>query len=414
MQANTHDFRKLWLGQTISEVGSRVSREGLPMTAVLLLHATPWQMGILSATGTSAVLIFGLAAGVVADRMRRRPLMIFTDVARAIVLMTVPVAALSGQLTMVQLLVVSALTGLLSVLFDVSYQAYLPTLIGKEALLEGNRKLAMSVAAAEILGPGLTGVLIQLLTAPVAILLDAVSFLVSALSVAAIRQPEPYVKSASTGLPSRVELLEGLRVIRHNPMLRALTLRTATASLSGGFFMPLYILFALRVLGLSTVQLGVTIALGGVGAITGAWVTRYLGERYPAGTVFFVSAFFMGTTVLCIPLAATFPESGLLFLCLAQFFGDGAYSFLNVSETTFRQRVVDEAVLGRANAVVQLASRGMLPVGALLGGYLADRGGITLTLWLGGVGYFLSSFWLLPLLRYVSPSGETMVHSKSI
>ena len=182
------DFLKLWIGQTISEVGSRISRDGLPLTAVLTLGASPAQMGVLLAVGTSATLLFGLGVGVLVDRLRRRPVLIWADLGRALVLSWVPLAAVMKILTIPQLYAVAALTGVLTVFFDVAYQSYLPSLVERAYVLEGNRKLGLSSSTAEIVGPGLTGLLVQLITAPVAILFDAISYLFSAGSVALIRK----------------------------------------------------------------------------------------------------------------------------------------------------------------------------------------------------------------------------------
>ena len=192
------DFLKLWIGQTISEVGSRISRDGLPLTAVMVLGATSAQMGVLLAVGTSATLVFGLGVGVLVDRLRRRPVLIWADLGRALVLSWVPLAFMMKILSLPQLYAVAALSGVLNVFFDVAYQSYLPSLVERAHVLEGNRKLGLSSSTAEILGPGLTGVLIQLITAPMAILFDAISYLFSAGAVALIRKPEPRRSRAPT------------------------------------------------------------------------------------------------------------------------------------------------------------------------------------------------------------------------
>ncbi len=189
------DFMKLWAGQTISELGSRITRDGVPYTAVIVLNAPASQMGFLTAVGAASVLLFGLLAGVWVDRFRRRPIMIAADLARAVILASIPIAAYAHRLSMAQLYVVIALAGFCTVFFDVAYQSYLPSLVERENLLEGNSKLAMSASAAEIAGPSLTGILVQLITAPIAILFDAISFLISAASVILIRKPEPAASS---------------------------------------------------------------------------------------------------------------------------------------------------------------------------------------------------------------------------
>ncbi|HLX08939.1 MAG TPA: MFS transporter, partial [Thermoanaerobaculia bacterium] len=185
------DFLKLWTAKAISELGSRITREGIPLTALLVLHASALQMGLLNALGGAAVLVVGLAAGVWIDRRRRRPVLIAADLGRAAVLASIPAAALAGRLAMGQLYAVAALAGVLTIFFDVADQSYLPTLVEPDRILDANAKLTLSSTLAEIAGPGLTGFLVQLITAPIAILFDALSFLVSALLLVAIRQREP-------------------------------------------------------------------------------------------------------------------------------------------------------------------------------------------------------------------------------
>ena len=184
------DFLKLWAGQAVSQLGSSISLIGLPLVAVLALHASPFEMGLLSGCGGLSILLFGLFAGACADRFPRRAILIVADLARAVLLATIPVAALTHRLSMGQMYLVAAANAAFTVLFDVSYQAYLPSLVGRDKMLDANSKLSSTESAAEIVGPGLTGLLIQLMSAPVAILIDAVSFLGSAISVLMIRRPE--------------------------------------------------------------------------------------------------------------------------------------------------------------------------------------------------------------------------------
>ena len=214
------DFLKLWTGQTISELGSRITREGLPLTAVLVLGAQPAQMGFLAATGAASVLLFGLLAGVWADRIKRRPIMIASDLLRAALLVTIPAAAFAHRISMPQLYVVIALTGFCTVFFDVAYQSYLPSLVEREELLDGNSKLAQSNAIAEVAGPSLTGVLVQTITAPAAILFDALSFVISALSVWLIRKPEPASKPSPEHTHFLEETIAGLCFVFAQPVLK--------------------------------------------------------------------------------------------------------------------------------------------------------------------------------------------------
>jgi MFS family permease len=393
------EFLELWIGQTISGIGSRITREGVPLTAVLVLGATPLQMGILSATGGASVLLFSLWAGIIVDRVRRRPVMIAADLGRALLLALIPIFALLHVLSIAHLIAIAAAAGVLTVLFDVAYQSYLPSLVAAEELFEGNRLLSISSATAELLGPSLTGILVQLITAPIAILFDAISFLVSAFSVWLIRTPEPPAhRTQHESL--REEMLGGMKTILAHPVLRALFFRSITAFLSMGLsFSAFYILYAIRILGLKPASLGIGIALGGAGSLAGGALAARIARRVPLKTSFFVSAAVIGCFQILIPLASFAPRFGLPCLCLQQFFGDFAWTIYYVNETTLQQSVAPPHLLGRVNAAIQLASRGMLPLGALAGGFIGGKIGITNTLWIGVAGVLASTLWLLPVLR---------------
>jgi predicted MFS family arabinose efflux permease len=392
------DFAKLWAGQTISEVGSRITREGLPLAALFTLNASAGQMGVLSAISSAAVFVFGLSAGVAVDRLKKRPLMIATDLGRAGLLALIPLAAYRHALSMTALMIVAAAAGALTVLFDVAYQSYLPALVPPEELLESNRRLSFSSSAAEMLGPALTGVLVQVITAPLAILVDALSFLVSALSVWVIRKPE-VVPQSKRHVSLLAEASDGLRFIWAHPALRALLLRSGTAFLSMGLIFPLYLLNAVRVVHMSTSALGLAIALGGAGSLAGAYVAAGLSNRYGLGQTFFGAAVLIGCAQLLIPVSSQFPRIGFVCLCVQQFAGDMVWTIYVINEITLRQLLAPERVVGRVNAAMQLASRGMLPFGALAGGFLADRIGIAQTLLVGAAGVLLSCAWLAPLLK---------------
>ena len=261
------DFVKLWLGQTVSQFGSGITGIALPLTAVLVLAATPAQMGILGALDGIAVLVIGLLAGVWVDRVRRRPLLIATDLGRAFLLSTIPLAALLGVLRIGQLYVVAAMVGMLTVLFNVSHSAFLPSLIPQESLVEANSKLGISDSLAEIGGPATAGPLVQLFSAPFALLFDALSFLFSACCLGLIHTPEP----APTALKQRKsiwhDLVEGLRAVLKNPLLRALAVSAGIFSLFGNFIGALYALYVIRQLGAPAIFLGLLVATGGVSAL---------------------------------------------------------------------------------------------------------------------------------------------------
>src|SRR5579864_8677172 len=402
------DFRKLWSAQAISELGSRITREGIPLTALLVLHAGTVQMGLLNALGGIAVLVFGLAAGVWIDRLRRRPVLIAADLGRAALLASIPAAALAGRLTMAQLYAVAALAGVMTIFFYVADQSYLPALVERERILEANSKLTLSSTIAEIAGPGLTGFLVQAITAPIAILFDALSFLASALLLAGIRKREPrppgHVLTAT---------LAGLRHIFADPVLRPLGLRSATAWVFHGFLGALYLLFAIDVLRLRPAVLGIAIATGGAGAMAGAFLAPRLERRVPLGPTFLATWALYGLTQFLIPLAGLAPRTAspagsphgagspggwlaVAMLIAVQLIGDMTLTVYSINEVSLRQRVAPADLLGRINAGMQLLARGVYPFGALIGGYLGARLGIRPTLTLAAAGLLLSTLWLLP------------------
>ena len=388
------DFLKLWVGQTVSEIGSRISREGIPLTAVLVLHASTAQMGVLTATGAVAVLLFSLVAGVWVDRLRRRPVMISTDLARAVLLCSIPAAAAWGRLNMPQLYLVIALTGVLTVFFNVAYQSILPSLVSGGQLFDGNSKLATSAATAEVLGPGITGVLVQWITAPIAILFDALSFLFSALTIWLIRKPEPSpVRHAHEDL--RTEITAGLRFIWNTPALRALGLMNATAYLFQGLIGPLYILYGIRELRMGPAVLGIVIAAGGAGSLFGSALAPAFVRWMGFGRLTIGASIFYGLVLFLVPLAHPPLVFAISCLLIQQFFGDLAMAAFNVSAISLRQTLAPENILGRVNAAMQLLSMGAMPAGALFGGLMAAGVGIRFTLAIAAGGVLLSSAWII-------------------
>jgi predicted MFS family arabinose efflux permease len=386
------DFLKLWLGQTISEIGSRITREGVPLTAVIVLGAAPFPMGILASLSGISTLVFGPIAGLWVDRHRRRPTLIAADLGRAVVLATVPLAAALRALHMRQLYVVAALTGILTVFFD-TYQSYLPSLVERERVLEGNSKLALGSSMAEIAGPGLTGMLVQLITAPIAILVDALSFLWSALMVWLIRKPEPI--PAMRG-ESRIwhELAAGLRTVATHPVQRAIARQAASGSFFIGFFLSLYVLYAIRYLRISPAVLGVVIAAGGAANMLGALLAWRLARRFGVGSTLIGSMLLIGVAALMIPLAHGPVLMATVFLVAAQL-GDLGWPIYNINELTLRQAITPKDMLGRVNAVMQMLIRGVFPVGSFCGGALASVIGVRPTLTLGALGFLSSSLWLV-------------------
>lgn len=386
---------KLWTGQTISELGSRITREGLPLAAVLTLGATPIQMGWLAAVGSLPVLLVGLFAGAWVDRLHRRPILILADLGRALLLLTIPLAAVLGTLAIAQLFVVLALAGILSVLFDIAYAAYLPSLVGRESIVEGNQKLALSGSTAEVLGPSLAGFLVQLVTAPIAILLDAFSFLVSAISVGLIHKREPPSPPSRARPHIGREIMEGLRVGLGHPVLRALVGTESTSAFFGNFFGTLYSLYAIRELGLGAAALGVTITFGGIGDLAGAFLASVLPRRWRLGNILIGSLVIKSGASMLIPIAGGPPWMAMLLLMMAQLFGDGARMIYDIHAVSLRQTVTPDHLLGRVNASLQFIIAGLGPMGAILGGILAETLGIRTTLAIAVLGGLGASVWLV-------------------
>jgi predicted MFS family arabinose efflux permease len=397
------DFARLWAGETISQFGSTISREALPLTALLVLGATPLQMGVLAAGAGLPVLAIGLVAGVWVDRLRRRPIMLWTDVGRAVLLACIPAAAALGVLRFEHLLIVALLVGTLTVFFDAAYQAFVPVLVSRGRLVEANSKIETGVALSEITAPGVAGVLVQTISGPMAVLLDALTFAWSALMLLFIRTPEPPPPPVVERQHLLSEVVEGVRLVAGHPVLRALGGAAATGAFFGNFFAALYSLYAVRELGLGPALLGVTIACGGAGSLVGAAVAGRIVSARGVGPTIVGAALVNGGAALLIPLAGGPVLLAALVLMVAQFVGDGAATTGQIAATSVRQAAVSDRLLGRASACMYLLRSGMAPLGALVGGLLAEMIGIRPTVAIAVAGGLLRLVWLvcspLPKLR---------------
>jgi Na+/melibiose symporter-like transporter len=410
------DFLKLWLGQTVSKFGSGITGSALSLAAVLVLGASATQMGLLSAAAILPLVVLGLFAGVWVDRLRRRPVLIWADLGRALILLTVPAAALAGQLSLAQLFLVAAGTGALTVFFDVAYQAYVPDLVGRRRVLEANSKLAASEALAEVATPGLAGLLVALISAPMAVLLDAVSFVFSALCIALVRRPEappPTPPRPATGggdgeQDVRREIGEGLRLVAGNPYLRAIAGYAAVQSFFGNFIGALYALFVLQELGLGPVLLGVAIGIGGASNLLGTFLVGPVTRRFGTGRTMVGAVLLASCTGFLTPLAGVAADSaqaagtggaggaalvGFAFLGASQAF-DFIHPLYEVNALTVRQTVTPPAALGRVNASMRVLEGGAAPVGAVVGGVLGDLIGVRPTLFLAFAAMLLNTLWL--------------------
>ena len=387
------DFLKLWAAQSVSSLGARITREGLPFAAVMSLGATPAQVGLLAALVRGPAIIVGLTGGGFVDRRRRRPILIGADLGRAAILATIPIAAWSHMLTMGQIYAVAALVGALSVVFDIADHAYLPSLIARDQLVEGNSKLAMTESVAEIGGPALYGVLFQFLTAPIAIAVNAGTYLFSAAALTAIRAREtpPTLPARESHADLAGDFRIGLATAVADPPLRTLLVVATATALFGSFFSALYIVYALRTLHLTAAMLGATVAVGGVAALFGASLARRIIDRFGLGPSFAVGAVVAAASTFFIPLAHGTPVLGMLTLMIAQFIGDSVGTVEEICGRSLRQSLVAPHLMGRVGGVFAMAPGITGIAGALIGGWLGGVIGARPTLVIACVGLTLSA-----------------------
>lgn len=359
------DFLRLWAGETVSLVGSQITTLALPLAAVLTLQATPVQVGLLSAARFAPFLLLTLFVGVWVDRHKRRPILIAANLGRAVVLGLVPLLALTGSLRLAHLYIVAFLSGGLTVLFDLAYQSYLPTLIPREQLVEGNSKLQSSASAAVVGGPGLAGLLISAFTPPLALLLDAVSFLVSVLTLVAIRHTEPAPASPQVQQGWWPQIRKGLGVTFGNPYLRAIASEATTYNLFGTWVETLYVLYAVRELGLGPAALGTTLALGSVGSLLGSLFAGRWAERLGVGRAIVGAMVLACLSPLLLLAAGTWRSVAVPMLVLSFFLGGIGLAVSNVTVVSLRQAIIPKHFLGRINASYRFFIYAGIPIGGL-------------------------------------------------
>ncbi len=388
-------FMRLWAAQTVSSFGARIAREGFAMSAILAIHATPAELGFLAALARGPGIVVGLVAGGFVDRTSRRRVMIASDLSRTALILTVPLAAWWHVLAMPQLYLVAALVGAAGVLFDIADHAFLPSLIDRELLLDGNAKLGVTDAVAEIGGPALAGTLFQLFTAPFAMLGTAFTYLVSAAFLFAVTASEMPNDAPLQKSRWYRDVGEGLAAILAQPLVRPLFWMTVVFTFFSSFFWPLYLIYGLKVLGLSPALMGVTIAMGGVGAVFAAGLSNWLARTLGAGLTMIGGFLAYGLILALVPLAHGPLWLATTMLMTAQFFGDAFAMAAMIPMTTLRQAVLPKAMLGRTAALFGAASGGMTVLGAILGGVLGGRIGIRETLVISVIGVLASVIILL-------------------
>jgi MFS family permease len=403
------DFMLLWIGQAVSEIGSAVTIVALPLVAVILLHASTFQVGLLSAASTVCFLVIALPAGLIVDRVAKRRLMIICDVARMLILGSVVVAAAAGVLTMAQLFAVAFLTGLATVFFDVAYQSYVPSLVARDQLHEGNGKLGATQAFSEVAGPGLGGVLFGLLKAG-SMAADAISFAVSTASLLLIRAKEPRPGDARTpadaepspasdaapagrGLTGlREELFAGLRFVFGDRVLRKIAACTGTANLFHSVSGALEIIFLIRVLHVTPAATGLLISVGSLGGILGGILSGRLAKWIGSARIIWFSVGVFGAIPIVMPLTEPGPRLVLFPIAVAGL--SFAVVLYNIAQLSYRQLICPPHLLGRMNAAMRWIVWGTIPLGGLLGGVLGSLLGIRATIWIGVIGSWAAAFWV--------------------
>lgn len=387
------DFMRLWAAQTVSSIGARIAREGLALASVLTIDAKPFQLGILAALIMGPSVVVGFFAGGFVDRSRKRAIMVGTDVIRALVLLSVPVAAWFHILRMEQLYVVGALIGGANILFDISDHAYLPHLIGRDALMEGNTKLSTTESLAEVGGPALAGILVQALTAPFAIAVNAATYVVSALFLGAIATKEPVPENAKIRPTLLSDLAQGYSAMAATPVLRPLLFMSIVSPLFGGVFSALYVIFAIKTLGLSPALMGLTVAVGGIGSLAGTAISRRFAAWLGIGRAIVLGFVVSAVSAIFVPLASGPLVLKLASLMVAQFVGDSMAVAAMIPAASLRQSLIPRDRLGRAAAFLSVGAGASAVVGALTGGALGSAFGPRVALFASVAGLVVMPVW---------------------
>jgi len=390
------DFLKLWAGETVSEFGSQVTLLAVPTVAILVLHAGPFQVGILSALEFLAFPTLGLVAGVYADRIKRRPIMIACDIGRLLALGSIPIAFTLNALTLGQLYVVALLTGIFNVFFDVSYQSYLPALVERTNLIEGNTKLEVTRSGSQIAGPAVAGFLIQLIGGARAVAVDAISFLASALALAVIRKPEPNPNPGTASGRSGffAEMREGIEVVFKNPYLWRIAGCTATTNLGSNMvFGAVFLIFAYRDLHLSAAVVGIVFGISSGGWLVGAFLASWAARSLGLGLTLALAILLGGLITLATPLALL--GAPVVVLAVLGFLNNLTVPIYNINQVSLRQAITPDRVQGRMNATMRTIVWGTIPFGAFVGGILGTAIGVVQTIVVGSLISVFAALWLL-------------------
>jgi MFS family permease len=428
------NFLRLWTAATVSLFGTQVSQIAIPFMAAVLLTASPGEVGLLTTIEFLPFLLFTLPAGVWVDRFPKKRILVIGDLGRAVMLISIPIAYALGALTIWQLYVVGFVNGLMTVFFDVADQSYLPVILERDELIEGNSKLQISMSAAQILGQPFGGGLVAILTAPISVLVDAVSYVLSAGLILSIREkvrgragasapardpardgivgtppsdrtsgdPTAQVETENPGLAAgsleggggmRRQLMDGLRFIVRHEYLGNIAATTGTSNLFGNIGFAIFPVYAYRVLQMEPAAVGTIGGLGGVGVLVGALVTNRIQARLGVGWTIILFAALTGPVGLLIPLAT--PATAFMFLAASFFLSSICNVAYNVSQVSLRQAITPEYLLGRMNASMRFLVWGTIPIGSLIGAALSEIVGVQTTIWISAI---LGLFSFLPVL----------------
>lgn len=380
------EFMKLWSGESLSMFGTQISLVAIPLLAVSTLDATPFEMGVVNAAQFLPYLLFTLLAGVWVDQRRRLPLMIGANLGRAVVYGLVPLGTALGMLGIWGLAGIVFLAATLTVVFDLAYQSYLPSLVGRDDLVEANGKLEGSRSVAQAAGPGIAGLLVGVVTAPVTILVDALTYLISGIVTLGIRKPEDApVPTASQGsVPARIAV--GLRLVGHNPYLRAIAGEASVYNLFNQALWAALVLYLTHRLHFSALTVGIVLAMSGVGAFLGSLVAGRLGRRWGLGRTIMAAMLVGCASPLIIPVASGGKGLAIAVVAFALLLNGAGVVICNIQVISLRQTAVSSEVLGRANAGYRFLVTGAAALGSLLGGGLGELVGLRATLVIGGLG----------------------------
>ncbi len=389
---SNHAFVRVWAAASISIFGSLITRIALPLVAILILGAGAIEVAVLRSMDVAAALVVGLVAGAWVDRLRRRPVLIWADLGRAVLLGSIPISFVLGTLQLWQLIAVAGLAAVLTTFFDAADNAYLPTIVERQRLVEANSALAASGSVAEFAGFGIAGFLVQLLTGPITIVINAVTYLISAVLLLTVRTPEAPPPPHSEREPVLDEIRHGLRVVRASPVLRAFVGAQMLMSMLWGVFGATWFLFALEELSVTPAQIGIIAGVGGASSFIGALVATRSTKRWGVGPVAIGAMLLAALGNLLIPLApAGLPLVALAFLLGQQLVADSAITVYDVTETSVRQSLVPDRELGRVTSTFQVASAGAQLVATIGAGLLAEVIGLRLTSFLAPLGGLLAA-----------------------